>query len=660
MISLPQRKKTSAAVLFLAVIVLAQPVLAQTEIPRFVAQPLNTDRITYEAFFTASGDVMVLDGYAPGLWHIDGSRVGELEVDGYLLYGVSRGLAPSRLMGVVVMGAGGVGTVDLASGEMTVLRPEPEFEYPPDDYPGVVENPNAVVGLGFDPTGCYIGAMTRENGLFILPVDGGEGRWVGDGANERFALGPDGQVIAIVWDNGGVVFDSETGVRHNFNLPHGAVSDLAFDTSGGRLAIAHASGMTLVDTATGTVTLSTSEPTDGRIERFDDETLIVSRFEGGTATLNDVLAGELIGHVTSGVPIASIDFDLDRGLAVVVTVDYSVLVLPLDQSEAVSFPQGTGDGFRPAFVAGHALLIWGPDGSAPGLWDLSELDLVRWLAGEGGPAVSVRVSADGETAAAASIDGVVRFWELSTGNLLRVIRPLEPGVGGADVSPDLTMVVLNSGGSNVGLYSAEGGGLIASFPNAGDGGLAFGPDGSLLATGWLRMLGDVSLWNIEGDRLETMPVQTTQVRTLRIASGGNWILANGMTGSAELWLRGVPESVYVSGGGDFDPTGVRFVTAGNLLRIAQMETSDQSRPFTSALSAGYSEAVFSPDGQQIAAVTSDSVCEIWDANEERLLFTLHADAEGNWAIQPVEGEASRGQLERPALNEPFEVIVVLQ
>jgi WD40 repeat protein len=661
------RNKLAAVAVFALTFPFSAPALGQSEPAITTARAINAGGLTYEAFFTASGEIMVLDGHPPSLWDTGGNRVGQLDVDGYLLYGSFLGRAPSRRISVIAGGSGSVSIVDLATGEITVLRPEPDFDEPPDDYPGVVENPNGIVGLAFDPTSRFIGAMTRSNGILVFSLgsgagDGGELRPGGSSGGGVFAFAPDGRTFASTWDQGGSIWDGVPGNQRSFVLPFSSTVDMAFDPSGERLAITHSAGVSLIDAATGATIVSTAEPTNGRIVRFDEAGLLVSDVEGNFATLHSILDSTVVGWVTAGAPISFVDFDLERELAVVLTQRYSVLLVRLTRSAPVELPQGTGDGFRPAFSPDGRHLIWGPAASAPGLWDLSSHELVRWLAGEGGDAVSVRVSADSQTAAAAAGNGVIRFWELSSGDLVRVVRPTEPDFGGADVSPDFTMVALNGGRNNVGLFAVNDGSLVTSLPRAGDGAVLFAPDGSWLVTGSRRRLADVLLWSLEGVRLAGLPIRTTQVTSLRVGPRGEWILANGLVGmgGGELWHRGDSESVYVTRGGDFDPTGSRFVGGGTVLLLSSMESTEEYTPLTSALSDTYSEAVYSPDGAFLAAVTSDAHCEIWDTNERRLVSTLHANAEGDWAVRHAGGEVNRGQIERPPSVEHQTVIVDLE
>jgi WD40 repeat protein len=166
--------------------------------------------------------------------------------------------------------------------------------------------------------------------------------------------------------------------------------------------------------------------------------------------------------------------------------------------------------------------------------------------------------------------------------------------------------------------------------------LAFSPDGKTLATaGYLPLQGDqspsVRLWDVAtGSLIETLPVDCQHYASTVVFSRDGTLLATGCgMGDAEIWrasdftrLRGIATSGTAH--------NLHFSPDGSLLIVAT--TDGWARVWSVAdgalrldqisVAQEMADADFSPDGRQIASTGDGNVVRIWDAATGNLLQTL--------------------------------------
>jgi WD40 repeat protein/serine/threonine protein kinase len=202
-------------------------------------------------------------------------------------------------------------------------------------------------------------------------------------------------------------------------------------------------------------------------------------------------------------------------------------------------------------------------------------------------------SPDGTTLASGARDGIVKLWDVSTGQMKGTLRVLAPVRA-----------------------------------------LAFSPDGWTLAAGAGRYLGTdkvahaVTLWDVAGGTRLPRELRFDGVFALAYSADGSTLAVGGFDGLVRLWkphleLLSLPghqpkEAWAVA----FFPDGRTLVSSGDdyALRLWDVTTGRQLRVLMGH-GALVSCVAVSPDGKRIASGSYDSKVKLWDAGTGKVMFT---------------------------------------
>ena len=270
----------------------------------------------------------------------------------------------------------------------------------------------------------------------------------------------------------------------------------------------------------------------------------------------------------------------------------------------------------PRRITGHTgkvfTLAYAPDGKILASGAINENSVYLWSTADGRELRRlsdhrswirvVTFSPDGKTLASGSFDNTVKLWDVASGNLLHTLSGHTDFISTAAFSPDGTTLATSSADGRVLMWDVASGTQRSGFtfapaPNLNTGvplwatGLAFSPDGTLLAVG-----------SEDGSIVLIDPASGANLRTLQGHSG-----------------------IVVSRGLAFSPDGALLASAGfdGSVRLWNAATgaqiADLSRHGLRVLS-----LAFSPDGQQLAS-TSDQGGQLitWDVAGAAPKRSLH-------------------------------------
>ncbi|MBC8872543.1 MAG: protein kinase [Planctomycetes bacterium] len=239
---------------------------------------------------------------------------------------------------------------------------------------------------------------------------------------------------------------------------------------------------------------------------------------------------------------------------------------------------------------GKTLASGGADDGMVKLWDLATGELKRCLYGHTGRLLSLTFSPDGETLASADSDSAVKLWEVATGELR---RPLKGSTARTSC-------------------------------------VAFSPDGKTLATAEKRT---VKLWDVVTGELKVDVNARSNAHSVAFSPSGR-ALAIGT--ESWVWVYDLTTRELKSVDTQVDAICVIFSPDGKTLavgcgdrtvRVWDLVTDELGTTFNGHQNAVWSVA-FSPDGRTLASGSCDNTVKLWDMVTGNLKQTLKGHP--NW------------------------------
>jgi len=481
---------------------------------------------------------------------------------------------------------------------------------------------NGPVTLAFSPDGKILvtSANTRSGGivrLWNLATHRQIAKRIGTGNTVgTTAISPDGKVLAIV---------SGLGVR---------LWDLATHRQIGKpIPVSHGIG----ESTNTAVTVAFSP--DGKLLAAGDY--------DGTAQLWDVATRQPVGELAAGSQwVSSLAFSPDGKLLATDDSDGTIRLWDMNIYRQVGAPMTVRAvypfaRFFAVFNPTAKILVAGNDDSPyVSRWDAATHHQFGTSIDTGEITCPKAISPDGKILATVSDSGRVGLWDVATGRQFRPPFLVSHGSTCDEiaVSPGgkiLATAIFNTG--KVRLWDIATGhqtGPPITEPDLSPSGMAFSPDGKILATEGSS--GTAWLWDVTTHRQIGMPMPASrQFSFLVVAFGPDHkiVVTTGVGGTAWLWnvttqsLIGPPltEHTTALSGVAFSPDGSILATAGQDGKaiLWDVATGRQIGPpitITTGAYASFPHAVaFSPDGKLLATVGADGV-RLWDVAFPRNLL----------------------------------------
>lgn len=303
-----------------------------------------------------------------------------------------------------------------------------------------------------------------------------------------------------------------------------------------------------------------------------------------------------------------------------------------------------------AMTSDGLTIISGGQDATIRLWDVGTGRELQKLTGHDGPVYGLAVMADNQRfVSIADKDLAVKVWNLSDYSLISSLAPNSTHINTVCVSPDQRHVVTGGNDGIVRFWDIDRGVLLRTLEcNHGIYSMMISPDGRYLLCGSKvppasRDPGICSIWDFElGVHLKSLEGHRGHVTALAMTADSRYVLTGGRDGQVHLWdletgtllktMSGHKSSVitiHVTQDGHHVITGsndgsVRaWILRGGVLLQNLTHTENVH------------SLIISPDGRQVITGSMDGLVEIWDFEKDSPWFDRSKE----------DAEARRAELE---------------
>jgi WD40 repeat protein len=255
-------------------------------------------------------------------------------------------------------------------------------------------------------------------------------------------------------------------------------------------------------------------------------------------------------------------------------------------------------------------------------------------------ALAVAFSPDGATLCSAGQDGVILFWNTSTGALEAELRGHTADVNCVAFSPDGTWLASAGDDRTLKIWHVAERRLDQTRQsNAAVNSVVFDPSGENLIVGDEQ--GDISLWRFDTvTHQQQLHGHTQEVNQLAISPDGSRLASAGSDGAIVLWnlqslsqVAALKEHVGSVTAVAFSPDGQRLASAGvdHMVRLWQVDPPRmlfELRGHTQRIDS----VAFTSDGAVVSSAGKDGTLRLWDASGGQIVWTYATEQSRVWSL----------------------------
>ena len=263
---------------------------------------------------------------------------------------------------------------------------------------------------------------------------------------------------------------------------------------------------------------------------------------------------------------------------------------------------------------------------------VDQVERLHTLSGHSDRVMTLAFSGDGVYVASSSRDKTIKLWDVKSGQEVHTFSMKEVGMNGIAFSPDGSLLA-----SADAIWDVESKQVVHTLERGRQvpGPVAFSPDGSLLAVALVNQ--PIKLWDVaSGQVVRTFDEQADNAAfSIAFSPDGTLLAAGGLGGTVRLWnvesgqIAGAIEYGDESGVHDvaFSPDGRVLASGGTNPTLRLWDVASRQAIRTLRLGDGLFGVAFSPDGTILASAGGIGGVRLWGVESGRMLRTLSHDDE---------------------------------
>jgi serine/threonine protein kinase len=270
---------------------------------------------------------------------------------------------------------------------------------------------------------------------------------------------------------------------------------------------------------------------------------------------------------------------------------------------------------------------------------------LKTLDGHSNLVTSVAISPDGTILASASVDGMLKLWNLVTSREIRTLDANSGSLYAVTITSDGKTLASGNGQKTIQLWNLATGQQIRTLKGHTSSikSVAITPNGQILVSGSFD--GSIKLWNMTtGKAIRTLQGHSQEVKSVAISSNGQTLASGSADDSIKLWNLITGQEVRTLLGHfssvnsvAISPDGVTLASGSvdKSIKLWNLATGKEIRTLR-----GHSYAVnticFSTDGKILASGGADNTIKLWELSTGKEIRILqgHTKEVTSVAINP--------------------------